>query len=104
MTKFMGVIGYVKLVQTKPGVWVEQPFERRYFGDVLRTARRLEPSQQVNDNVTISNQLSILADGYAYEHILDMRYVVLWKQKWKITNVDVQRPRLLLTLGGKYNG
>lgn len=104
MAKFYGKIGYVDTTETTPGVWVEQITERNYFGDMGRNTRRLESSGNLNDNINISNEISIVADPYAYDHFHTMRYVELMGARWKITNIEVQRPRLILTLGGLYNG
>lgn len=104
MAKFYGVIGYATTVETKPGVWEEQITERKYYGDLIRNTRRLESSGNLNDNVTINNEISIVADPYAYENFHSMRYVKFMGTAWKITSVDVQYPRLILSVGGVYNG
>ena len=104
MGRFYGVIGYASTTERAPGVWVEQITERRYYGELHRNARRLESSGNLNDNITVSNEISIVADPYAYENFLSMRYVEFMGARWKISNVEVQYPRLKLTLGGVYNG
>lgn len=105
MAKFYGVIGYAETAETKPGVWTEQIVERKYAGDLRRNTRRLQTTDQVNDDVVISNEISIVADPYAYQNFHSMRYAKFMGTAWKITNVDAsQRPRLTLTLGGVYNG
>lgn len=104
MAKFYGAIGYAETVEESPGAWVEKITEHNYYGDLIRLNRRLESSGGVNDNVNISNQISIVADPYANEHFHSMRYAMFAGTKWKITNVEVQYPRLILTLGGVYNG
>ena len=104
MAKFYGPIGYAVTVETKPGVWEEQITEHYYIGDVIRNTRRLQSTDQVNDDVNISNEISILADPFANGNFHAMRYVGFLGAKWKITGVEVQYPRLLLTLGGVYNG
>lgn len=104
MARFFGVIGFAETIETKPGVWVEQITERNYYGDLTRNNRRLQSTDQVNDNVTISNEISIVADPYANENFHSMRYVEFMGTKWKISNVEVQFPRLILTTGGLYNG
>lgn len=106
MGKYYGKIGYFVTSETKPGVWEEGIIERKYYGELVRnTARRFEASgQQVNDNVIISNNISILADPFACENFAYIKYAELMGTKWIVTNVEVQYPRLLLTLGGVYNG
>lgn len=104
MAKFYGKIGYANTVETKPGVYEEQIVERSYYGDLVRNTRRLQSADQVNDNINISNEISIVADPYATNNFHTMRYAVFMGTKWKISNVEVSYPRLILTLGGVYNG
>lgn len=104
MTKWFGVIGYAETVETTPGVWEEKIVERSYFGDVTRNTRRLQTTDQVNDNIDISNTISVVADPYAYQNFHAIRYVEFMGAKWKASSVDVQHPRLNLSLGGVYNG
>ena len=103
MARFFGKVGYAELVQTKPGVWEEVFTERDYFGDVVRMSRALREAHSINDDVVPSNTFSIVADAYAYEHFHSMRYVIWSGAKWKITSVEVERPRLTLMVGGVYN-
>lgn len=104
MAKWFGKIGYAETVETKPGVWEEKITSREYYGDLFRNSRRLQSTDQVNDDINISNEISIVADPYANEHFYAMRYAEFSGAKWKITNVEVQYPRLILTLGGVWNG
>nr|DAT83159.1 MAG TPA: hypothetical protein [Caudoviricetes sp.] len=104
MAKFYGKIGYAENVETRPGVWRPTITEREYFGDLVRNTRRLESASQINDNINISNEISIVADPYAYQNFHSMRYVEFMGAKWKISSVEVQYPRLILSIGGVYNG
>ena len=103
MSKWYGVIGYAETVETEPGNWEEEITERPYFGDAIRNTRLLQNSGGINDNVNIGNQISIVADPYANQNFHAMRYVEFMGSKWKVSNVDVQFPRLILTIGGLYN-
>lgn len=103
--KFYGAVGYASTQESTPGVWVDVITEVMYFGDVVRNSRRLAPSQvQLNDNLAVSNSISIMADAYAYENFAKMRYVEWNGSKWKVDSVDDQRPRLVLSLGELWNG
>lgn len=104
MAKWFGKIGYAITKETVPGVWKESIVEREYYGDVLRNTRRIQSVGKVNDDVDISNEISIVADPYANENFHAMRYVEFMGTRWKIITVDVQYPRLNLFLGGLYNG
>ena len=102
MAKWYGKIGYGVQKEVKPGVWKNEITERSYYGDVIRNTRKLQTASQVNDNITVSNEISILADPYANKHFYEMIYAEFAGVKWKITNVDIQYPRLTLSLGEVY--
>lgn len=102
MAKWFGAIGFAETVETVPGVWEEQITEHKYYGDLIRNTRRLQTTDQLNDDINVANELSIVADPFARDHFHSMRYAELMGAKWKITNVEVQYPRLLLTVGGLY--
>lgn len=104
MAKWFGAIGYAETKETKPGLWEEQITERQYYGDLTRNTRKLQTADSVNDSISIANELSIVSDPYAIQNFFAMRYIVFMHAKWKITNIEVQYPRLILTLGGVYNG
>lgn len=104
MAKFYGVVGYVDTQETAPGVYTEVATERKYYGDVLKNVKRYVSSEYLNDNLTVSNSISIMADAYAYDNFFAIRYVKWMGANWKVTDVEVQRPRLILSLGEVYNG
>lgn len=103
MAKFYGPIGFAETKETEPGIWKEIITERFYYGELIRSARALQPSDSVNDNINLANDVSIIADPFAEQNYLKMRYVQFGGAKWKISNVEVQYPRLRLTVGGVYN-
>lgn len=104
MAKFYGVVGYGTLVANSPGVWDDEIVERNYYGDVVRNTRRLNDGEGVNDNISVNNSISIVADAYANDNFSAIRYVSWAGTLWKVTEVEVQSPRLLLRLGEVYNG
>lgn len=103
MAKFHGIIGYVQTEETAPGVYNEVVTERTYTGDILRNNRRWENSERLNDNLVINNQFSIVADAFAYENFQNIRYIQWMGTSWKVNSIEIQRPRLILTVGGVYN-
>lgn len=103
MAKFCGVIGYVITRETEPGIYVEEIVENEYYGDIIRNTRRLREAAKVNDDINISNQISIVADPFANNNFHAMRYIMFMGAKWKIIEVEVQYPRLILSIGGLYN-
>lgn len=105
MAKFFGPVGYAETIETSPGVWMDQITERNYSGDIERnTSRWSTSSDSTNDDLNISNQISIIADPFAYQNFHSMKYIEFMGTRWKITSVEVKYPRLILTIGGVYNG
>ncbi len=104
MSKFYGPIGYVTQQEISPGIWDDVAVERSYRGDILQNIRKWEPTEHKNDDVVISNRISIIADIFAYENLSTIRYVSWMGIRWKVNNIEIQRPRLILTLGEVYNG
>ena len=105
MARWCGKVGYVsEQTETSPGVWKDTIVERIYKGDAIKLSSRWSgSSDSVNDDITIDNQISIVADPFAYQNFTSMKYVEFMGAKWKITNIEVRRPRLILTIGGLYN-
>lgn len=104
MAKFCGMVGYEITKETSPGVHTSKIEEYKYYGDVLRNYRRLDNSEHLNDDINVSNTISIMADAFAYKHCFAIRYLEWMGAKWKVTGVEIVRPRLILTVGGVYNG
>ncbi len=106
--RFSGIVGYATSKEGTPGVWSDDISEKTYRGDVVRNASRLEPPFQVppevNANVALEVSFSIVADAYAYDNFMDIRYVKWQGQAWTVTSVNVQRPRLILAIGGPWDG
>lgn len=107
MARFSGMIGFLYTEETDPenhpGVWNEVLRERRYYGDVLSNSRRWDQNGNLNDNLVINNRISVVADAFAKSHLGAMKYVRWLGDMWKITNVEIQYPRVILTIGGQYH-
>ena len=103
MSKFYGAIGYAVTEEIRPGAWGEKITVRNYYGDVIRNTSQYQSSDNLNDNLNVSNEFSIVADPFAYANFHSMRFIEYMGAKWKISNVEVQYPRLILTVGGVYN-
>lgn len=105
MAKFFGYVGFSDgTTQVKPGVFEETLHERQYYGDIVRNSVRIQEEQKVLDDISVENSISIVADAYAIDHFFAIRYVEWAGVFWDVTTVEVQSPRLLLRLGGVYNG
>lgn len=104
MARFCGEVGYGYTVEVRPGVYDDVITERVYYGDVLRNTRKSEKGESVNNDITVGNSITVVADAYANEHFFAIRYVKWAGVLWTVSDVEVQSPRLTLRLGGVYNG
>ena len=105
MTKWYGRVGYVKTVETEPGIWEPEVTDRPYFGDLLKyVSKWVANTNSVNDNLNVANQISIVADPYAYQHFSSIKYIEFMDAMWDVTSVEPQYPRLILSIGGVYDG
>lgn len=104
MSKWYGKIGYAITEETDPGIWETKITERQYYGDVTSDRRNRQTSNKVNEDINLSTVISIVADPYAYQNCSYIAYAEIMGNKWKVTNIEPQYPRLILTIGGVYNG
>lgn len=104
MARIYTAVGYSETIEEPRGVWKETITERPYRGDLIRNTRRLQGGEGVNDNVTVSNEISIVSDPYALRNFHSIRYVLFMGTRWKVTNVSVDYPRLTLSIGDVWNG
>lgn len=102
--RFYDAVGYGTSVEVAPGVWEDVISELNYRGDVLRNSRKYSEGDKVNDDLSVGNHISIVADDYALLHFIEIRYVKWSGTLWKVSSVEVESPRLILRLGGVYNG
>lgn len=103
MARFRGIVFYAHSVETGPGIFEVLLTERTHSGDILRSSQRHEPGMSINDNLLLSNRISIVADEYALENSAYISHVLYNGTRWKVTSLDIERPRIILTLGGVYN-
>ena len=104
MNKWYGKVGYVETVEVEPGRWEEQETVHQYYGELVKKSSKFRTSGNVNDDRDVSVELSIVADSYGDLHFHSIRYVEFGGVKWKVNTVEPKRPRLILSLGGEYNG
>ena len=102
--RYYGVIGYGTSAETVPGVWQDTIVEKQVFGDVEKNLQRNINPNKVNEDITINNTISVIADPYAMENYRNIKYATLEGVKWKVSSVEIDYPRLILVLGGLYNG
>lgn len=106
MARYYGVVGYgiAKEVPDGSGVWVDEIFTQHYRGDVEKQIRRMDSSEKLNMDIKVNNSISILADAFAWENFMYIKYVGWSGELWTVSSVEVRRPRLILHLGSVYNG
>ena len=104
MPKCSGVIGYALAGETQPGVWTEGITEKKYIGEIVKDNRRIVDQGEINGSINISNNISVVSNRFMLENMAYMRYLTFHNSKWKISSVDIKPPRIIITLGGLYNG
>lgn len=104
MAKWFGKIGYAITSETKAGIWESTIVEKSYYGDLITDRRKRQNSGEINDNISLANMISIIADPFAIQNCSYMAYAEIMGIKWRISDIEVQYPRLILTVGGVYNG
>ena len=104
MAKWRGKVGFGVQTEVRPAVWKDVIEEHVYSGEIIRNTRSLQSSDNLNDNINVSNEISILADPFANNNFHSMRYVEFMGAFWEISKIEVRYPRLILSVGGVYNG
>ena len=106
MSRFYGSVGYATEYEKEddPGVWIDETTERQYFGDIIQNRSRWNSGISANDDTSIENRISIVADPYALAHFSQIKYVKWMGQVWKVSAIEVERPRLILSIGEVWNG
>lgn len=104
MSKFAGLVGYVTQEQTVPGVWspVERP--KKMKGDLLRLTASTRDDDKVNSDLSLNHRVSLVGDAYAFSNYYNIRWIQIDNVKWEVDSIEVQRPRIITTLGGVWNG
>ena len=104
MARFLDKVGFAPEAELVDDVWTASIVERPYKGEVLEETRSLEPSEKVEDNIRLQNRIRIIGDAFALQNFSNIRYVLLHGTRWTVNTVSVERPTLLLSLGGVYQG
>jgi hypothetical protein len=102
VSRYYGNIGFAVQEETRPGIWEDTIEEKSYKGDILHSGRRYENSENINDDVVLTNRFSIISDAYLTSHIPSLRYLTYMGSKFKITSVELERPRVIISVGGIY--
>lgn len=104
MNKWYGKIGFADTVEVRKGYFKNSIIEKKFYGDIKKNIQRSENGESVNDDLNVSNQISIIADSFAINNFHKIKYIEFYGAFWKVTSIDIQTPRLILTIGGLWNG
>ena len=105
MARFHDKVGFlIPIDDQRTGLSTNRVVERPYYGKILEHTRRWESTEHVNDDLSISNQISITANDYAFKHMSCIAYVRFMGGYWKVSSVRIKGPEIVLTLGGVWNG
>lgn len=104
MAKFYGKVGFTVMEETLTDVWEPVETVKEYFGDLTRNQRRWTNGESVNENIEVSNEVSLVMDDFLQENAGALKWVEAMGAKWKVNSITIDYPRLVLTLGGVYNG
>lgn len=104
MAKYAGEVGYVTTVETRPGIFTPSEHVRFMRGDIISQSKRYEGGAKVNDDISLNNRITLLGDAYSFANYMFLKFVTIDGRRWKVSSVEVARPRLILTVGEEYNG
>jgi hypothetical protein len=104
MSKFAGLVGYVTQEESAPGVWTQVDKTSKMKGDIIRQSSSSQNGDKINSDVALSHRVSLLGDSYAFNNYFAIKWIQIDGRKWQVTSVELQRPRIILTVGGLWNG
>lgn len=105
MAKFHDKVGFlISYDNQRTGMVETRAIERPYYGRILEHTRRWDSSEHVNDDLSVSNQIAITANDYAFKHMSSIAYVKFMGGYWKVASIRIKHPEIILTLGGVWNG
>lgn len=109
MAKFSGVIGYQEEVEIAPGIWDTQYLEKPARGDILQKNHRWNAmNYSTVSSDSISDRITIGADDFVMRLCRQkrIRYVKFEGDdtRYSVMDAAVDRPRIVLSIGGVFNG
>lgn len=98
------VLGFSeKNKEVRPGVWKMQPEEVTHRAKLLTYNKDYDSGEEVNDDLKLRNRYEIVMKDKKLDY-QDMRYVIVKGTKWKVSALEFLEVRIIITLGGVYNG
>lgn len=104
MAKYAGKVGFATQTETSPGVWEDVTVERLMKGDVIRANTTISMDGKVNGDVTFNHRVSLVGASLPLMEYYNIKYITLDGYKWEVKSIEIQRPRIIVTLGGMWNG
>lgn len=103
--KYSGNIGFwIDDVEIRPGVFKSEMVEKPYTGDIIKSYQHWTGAEHINQNLTLNNKISIIADLYLNQHISSIKYVTYMGTKWRVSSLEINYPRVVIEMGEVYNG
>lgn len=98
-----GQIAFSHQTKDETGVVDDHPILKNYYGQVIRNSKR-DQLQNINPNLSITNQISVIADPFLETSFHDILYVTFMGSKWRVSSVEVQpnNPRLTINISELY--
>ena len=103
MARFAGSVGYITQVESSPDVWTSDEVVRFMKGDVIRRSASTQNDDKVNSDISLNHRISLLGDAFAFDNYYNIKWVEVDGFKWEVSSVEIQRPRIIVSLGGVYN-
>lgn len=104
MAKFSGLVGYVTQSEIRPGVWSSVENARSMRGDIIRQSSNSQNDDKVNSDISLGHRVSLVGDAYSFGNYYDIKWIDVHGKKWEVSSVEIQRPRIIVSLGGVWNG
>lgn len=104
MAKFRGKIGMNRgPVETGPGIFTRTIEDVEVSGEMKSIGLRW-PAAGMQDGIKAKHILSIIVPEKESIEFNEVVYVIWHNVKWSVVDISYERPRINLTLGGRYNG
>lgn len=104
MARFAGLVGYVTQEETSPGIWSSVEKSVMMKGELIRQSSNNRDAGKVNSDITLNHRVSLMGDSYSFDNYYNIKWVMVDKVKWEVSSIEIQRPRLILAIGGLWNG
>ena len=105
--RFHGYLGYEgPSVEDPPdsGIYKASVVERVHTGVIVKHRRNQDNATSINGVMSVNNDISIVGDPYALEHLHNLKYIRWNNVCWTVTSVETDTPRIIVSIGEVYNG